>query len=1089
MILRNIMLWLSLLALSCANPAIEVAKADYQASFQGTNFSGLTRSSTIAEYDGTIDDSGNLLDISGSNYFTYSSQFDNAAWTKAPGTASITADAVQCPIGSNNADLFVEGTAGSGDTNQIVGQVAPTLATGTYTLSIYALFPAGGRSWFILRNAGAANKDVFFNIETGAVGTVESAVTAYAIQPVGGGWYRLQMQTTETSPGSTWAFRTASADNTFTYIGDGRGAVYVCGAQLNKNDAWRKGPGVYHPTVAVNKPAHDLAPTNTPTAGTPYLQGADGNLIANRRLWSDGTARRYSVAHHDSMYIFDTDFTVTYGMSVNTCASGNYFFNHGADNARGMRFYYSSGASLYRVLLSKAGDSITLDGPSSFTCDNKGHVAQIVRSSDRVQIGIDGTYTNPSASVAGYGIDGGGDDFVFGTTGSASDIFLQYVRIDAEALPLSTLVKEREKLQGIMAYAGGTSFPEHTFTRATTATTEFNNGSLGYVASGVPRVSEGFLSEPLSQNIAVQSQVLGTSWTASYVTIENNSATIFAPDGTATAEVFHEQVNNDVHMIYQAGPNGGAQRTLSAYFYPINRQWAALYMNDSGTKIAYYNISNCTTGTKTVGVTSYTTPSTNGWCRAIMTYTSAGNVADYGINAASADNTNSYVGGDYDAFAAWGVHFQTGALDNTYTPTTTAAVTRNADVLTIDPFRYDDQVRQGSSTAMFNFDQDPTAATVSSTAVGDYGAGTFTFTESGTRVRETTDRYGTYWKFDGSGTRLSMSTVDAAFIPGSDATTGDFSIVGAIIPDTPPSTYGYVFGRYDTTGNDREYAFYLNQSGTCTFAVSHDGTNPTYATKTGTCYVAGRPLFFAATYDYSGVADAPGATTGTSIGKLYINDMTVVTDTAFLGPVRNGAATLFVGRSTGGSYFQGKMLWLNWYKGTVLDATTIANMYDQWKQKWLIAPFIGTGYADTKVRMQFDYKLRSASASAGGDSLVEIGGNYGKSDVNSNRIACQAITTTLVCSFWNDTTVATQRTITVSGLVQNQWHTVNYYVDVATMANSTMTVDGVAGTGASLAGNHTLNMRDASIHIGHDYTGAAGFANGWVKNVKVLSTP
>jgi len=370
----------------------------------------------------------------------------------------------------------------------------------------------------------------------------------------------------------------------------------------------------------------------------------------------------------------------------------------------------------------------------------------------------------------------------------------------------------------------------------------------------------------------------------------------------------------------------------------------------------------------------------------------------------------------------------------------------------------------------------------------DYGAGTFTWTGAGTRVKETTDRYGTYWKFDGSTTRWTR-TATTDFIPDSSGAGANFSIVGALVPETPASTYGYIFGRYDTAGNDREYAFYLNQSGACSLAVSHDGTNPTFATKTGTCYVTARPLFFAATYSFSGVADAPGATTGTSTGKLYINDMSVVTDATFLGPVNSGAAAQYIGRNTAGSYFQGKMLWLNWYKGTVLDATTIANMYDQWKQKWLIAPQMGDAGEESKLRINFDYKLRAASASAGGDSLVEIGNSYGKSDSNSNRISCAALTTTLVCSYWNDTTTATQRTITVSGLTQNTWHSVAYYVDLANLANSTLTVDGVAGTPASMTSSSSVNWRDASIHIGHDHTGAAGFANGLVKNVVVKSLP
>ena len=505
---------------------------------------------------------------------------------------------------------------------------------------------------------------------------------------------------------------------------------------------------------------------------------------------------------------------------------------------------------------------------------------------------------------------------------------------------------------------------------------------------------------------------------------------------------------------------------------------------------SYFDLLKGIVGSKSANVISSSiNPSSNGSYNLGMTV--LGTAATHNIRFMSADaNLDNIITGDASTANTWvwGTQVELGSTSSSYIPTTTVAATKNADVMTIDPFRYDDLVRQGGETALFNLDQDPTASSINSNAVFDDGTGTYTFTGSGTRTRETTDRYGTYWKFDGSSTHWSR-TATTDFIPDATGVGANFSIVGAVVPDTPPTTYSYMFGRYDTVGNDREYSVYLNQSGTCSLAVSHDGTNPTFATKTGTCYVAGRPLFFAATYSYSGVADAPGALTGTSTGKLYINDMSVVTDAAFLGPVYNGAAAQFIGRNTAGSYFQGKFLWLNWYKGTVLDAATIAAMYDQWKQKWLIAPQMGDAGEESKLYINFDYKMRSASASAAGDSLVEIGNSYGKSAANSNRISCAALTTTLVCSYWNDTTTATQRTITVTGLTQNQWHVVAYYVDLANLANSTMTVDGTAGTKASMTGSSSVNWRDASIHIGHDHTGAAGFANGWVKNVLVKSLP
>jgi hypothetical protein len=544
-----------------------------------------------------------------------------------------------------------------------------------------------------------------------------------------------------------------------------------------------------------------------------------------------------------------------------------------------------------------------------------------------------------------------------------------------------------------------------------------------------------------------------------------------------------------LHGITQDITTTAVSWTCSAYVKPGNKNWFFVANTSVTNASSYFDVLNCATGTIGAGATA-TAKWFGGWCKTSITFTGTAAAARHiQFYSATADADNDF-SGDASTINSYVWQMECAANTNEFAaiPTTTAAVTKNADVLTIDPFKYEDYVRQGQETMAITFDQDPATSSIDSNAALDYGAGTFTWTGVGTRVKETTDRYGTYWKFDGSTTRWTR-TATTDFIPDSSGAGANFSIVMAVVPDTQPGSFGYIFGRYDTSGNDREYAVYMNNTGGCSLAVSHDGTNSTFVSKLLTCYTAGRPTFIAATYQYSGVADAPGATTGTSTGKFYVNDMSVVTDATFLGPVRDGAAAQFIGRSTGGSYFQGKFLWLNWYKGVVLDAATIASMYDQWKQKWLIAPQMGDAGEESKLRINFDYKLRVASASAGGDSLVEIGNNYGKSDSNSNRISCAALTTTLVCSYWNDTTTATQRTITVSGLTQNQWHVVAYYVDLANLANSTMTVDGTAGTKASMTSSSSVNWRDASIHIGHDHTGAAGFANGLVKNVVVKSLP
>lgn len=1064
MILRNIMLWVSLLSLACSNPMFDVAKADYQASFAGSNFSGLTRQSTIMFYDSTVDDAGNYLDISGSNYLQNSEALSGTGWTVDAG-ATVVTDQDECPgSGGKTAELITVGTVAP---PAGVQQYATLAAGQTYEIAIWVKRVSVAGTLNIMQPYASS-----FGLWTINLASLPDA------------WVRL-----------TRTFPLVTVTNEFVVDGSNRAGMYLaadsgtiqfyaCGAQVARTDGFRKGPGVYHQTTDTIKPLHDLAPSATaPAAVETSLQRSDGNRWVGRSFVA-ANSQNYSTAHHASFNIHTTPFTLTWVLAPSTAGAGqDDIFDHysGSD---GIWVYIDSSHKLKASM-----DVITVTHPTAVR-DGYTHVVQLVRTAADFTFYLDGVPGVTVAVSSSYGTNNTGTLYLWGITGNYLDGTGLLFRMDAEALSQQQLVYESQRLLGFSAYSGGTSFPAHSFTRATTATNEFNNGSLATVASGIPRVTDGFMSEPLVSNVILQSQAAGTTWTPTALTsITSNVATPLAPDGTATADGLVGTADNTQHGITQDITTTAVAWTCSAYVQPGDKTWFYIANTSVANAAAYFNASNCTVGSVGAGATSEV-QSMGSWCKMSIHFTGTAAAARHiQFYSALANDDNDFEG-DTAAINSyvWQMECAADAAQFAAVPTTTVAVTKNADVLTIDPFKYEDYVRQGSETMAVTFDQDPTISSIDSNTAADYGAGTFTWTGTGTRIRETTERYGTYWVFNGSSTRWSQ-TPSASLIPDATGAGANFSIVGAIVPDTPPSTYSYVFGRYDTVGSDREYAFYLNQSGTCSLAVSHDGTNPTFATKIGTCYVAGRPLFFAATYTYSGVADAPGAVTGTSTGKLYINDMSVVNDTAFLGPVLNGSALAYIGRNTAGSYFQGKFLWLNWYKGTVLDAATIASMYDQWKQKWLIAPQMGDAGEEAKLYINFDYKLRSASASAAGDSLVEIGNSYGKSDANSNRISCAALTTTLVCSYWNDTTTATQRTITVTGLTQNTWHTVAYYVDLANLANSTMTVDGTAGTKASMSSSSSVNWRDASIHVGHDHTGAAGFANGWVKNVKVLSKP
>ena len=121
---------------------------------------------------------GLLIEEARTNLLTYSSAFDNPAWTK--GSITITSSSVIAPDGTQSAQVVVP------NNGTTVGAATPlyrivTAATGSYTLSIYA--KAKEFVSFVLQD-GSGNGG-FFNLSTLVSTNIGSGVGSFA--PVGNG--------------------------------------------------------------------------------------------------------------------------------------------------------------------------------------------------------------------------------------------------------------------------------------------------------------------------------------------------------------------------------------------------------------------------------------------------------------------------------------------------------------------------------------------------------------------------------------------------------------------------------------------------------------------------------------------------------------------------------------------------------------------------------------------------------------------------------------------------------------------------------------------------------------------------------------
>ncbi len=225
-------------------------------------------------------------------------------------------------------------------------------------------------------------------------------------------------------------------------------------------------------------------------------------------------------------------------------------------------------------------------------------------------------------------------------------------------------------------------------TRATTATRVNSSGLISSVASNVPRLDytngscPSILVEPQRTNLVLRSQEFdNSSWIKSNSSITANAAT--APDGTLTADKLIEDNNNANHLVQQVISASSASYTFSVFAKKAERNWVVLKsVNASFQNVkAWFNIDAGTIGTLENGATAKITNFSNGWYKLEMTIPSYSTGSEFRISTSTGNGVDSYLGTTGSGVFIWGAQLEAGSYATSYIPTTSASVTRNADVI------------------------------------------------------------------------------------------------------------------------------------------------------------------------------------------------------------------------------------------------------------------------------------------------------------------------------------------------------------------------------------------------------------------------
>jgi hypothetical protein len=233
--------------------------------------------------------------------------------------------------------------------------------------------------------------------------------------------------------------------------------------------------------------------------------------------------------------------------------------------------------------------------------------------------------------------------------------------------------------------------------RATSATRVNANGVIETVGANVPLIDHTgggcptILVQPQRTNLLLRSEEFDNgAWTKLNITVSANST--ISPDGNLTADKIipsgtttsFKEIYNNIFLT------AGTTHTHSFYVKSSGYQFIQILFPGAniGNMYANFDIVN---GTKTYGTSGLGTieAAGNGWFRVSATFTQVisglGRCAVSVIPSGTSPRATSWLSNGTDGLYIWGAQLELGSNSTSYIKTTTAAVTRNADVITLTP--------------------------------------------------------------------------------------------------------------------------------------------------------------------------------------------------------------------------------------------------------------------------------------------------------------------------------------------------------------------------------------------------------------------
>jgi hypothetical protein len=250
--------------------------------------------------------------------------------------------------------------------------------------------------------------------------------------------------------------------------------------------------------------------------------------------------------------------------------------------------------------------------------------------------------------------------------------------------------------------------PRITFTRASTGTFVGSNGLIQNAASNVARFdhnpatgeSLGLLVEEARTNTLLYSQQLTNAYwdyNAGITTIPNN---LLAPDGTLTGLLVTQDTSNSAHGFgnnLNIAPTDNA--CLSIFVKSNGCRYVGLSQNTESYVTTVFDLTNGTVVSGSGQITFYG----NGWYRISEVRGQYSYRPYFHLLNAAGTNGKTFTGDGVSGAWIWGFQKEAGAFPTSYIPTTTATVTRAADVASMTGTNFSTWYNVNQSTFSLGF--------------------------------------------------------------------------------------------------------------------------------------------------------------------------------------------------------------------------------------------------------------------------------------------------------------------------------------------------------------------------------------------------